>query len=63
MKPSVPGSKVATLSRGQKEYGMFKYLIARASINVKAPNELVWEALVNPDALLQYMFGTQVISD
>jgi uncharacterized protein YndB with AHSA1/START domain len=41
--------------------GMF--LIAKAFINVNAPREQVWEALVNPDAIRQYMFGTHVHSD
>ncbi len=38
-------------------------LIARASVSVDAPNERVWDALVNPDAIRQYMFGTHVVSD
>jgi len=42
---------------------MDKKLIARASININAPSEQVWEALVSPDAIQQYMFGTHVVSD
>jgi uncharacterized protein YndB with AHSA1/START domain len=42
---------------------MEKNLIARASITIDAPRERVWEALVNPDAIRQYMFGTHVVSD
>ena len=42
---------------------MEKTLIAKAAINIDAPGERVWEALVNPDAIQQYMFGTHVVSD
>jgi uncharacterized protein YndB with AHSA1/START domain len=38
-------------------------LIARASITVAAPAEKVWDALVTPAAIKQYMFGTTVVSD
>jgi uncharacterized protein YndB with AHSA1/START domain len=37
---------------------MDKNLIARASISIDAPSEKVWNALVNPEAIKQYMFGT-----
>src|SRR5215211_6229856 len=37
--------------------------IARASISINAPREDVWKALVNPEAIKQYMFGTTVVSD
>jgi uncharacterized protein YndB with AHSA1/START domain len=36
---------------------------AVASIRIYAPAEVVWNALLNPDAIRQFMFGTQVISD
>ena len=42
---------------------MAKDLIAKASININASSERVWNALVNPEAIKQYMFGTHVISD
>ncbi len=42
---------------------MDKNLIARASINIVAPGEKVWNALVDPEVIQQYMFGTRVISD
>jgi uncharacterized protein YndB with AHSA1/START domain len=42
---------------------MDKNLIARASISINAPREDVWKALVNPEAIKQYMFGTTVVSD
>jgi uncharacterized protein YndB with AHSA1/START domain len=38
-------------------------LIARCSITVSASPEQVWEALVTPAAIKQYMFGTNVSSD
>ncbi len=38
-------------------------LIARASIRIHAPGEKVWDALVNPAAIHQYMFGTTVVSE
>ena len=42
---------------------MKKNLMASASISINAPGEKVWEALVDPKAIKQYMFGTNVISD
>jgi uncharacterized protein YndB with AHSA1/START domain len=38
-------------------------LIARASLTIGAPRAEVWEALVNPAAIKQYMFGARVVSD
>jgi uncharacterized protein YndB with AHSA1/START domain len=38
-------------------------LIAKVSITINAPKATVWDALVNPQAIRQYMFGTQAISD
>lgn len=37
--------------------------IAKASIDIDAPQDLVWRALVDPAAIKQYMFGTTVASD
>jgi uncharacterized protein YndB with AHSA1/START domain len=42
---------------------MDKNLIARASITINAPSTKVWDALVNPQAIQQYMFGTHVVTD
>ena len=42
---------------------MDKNLIARASIRTNAPGEKVWAALVSPEAVKQYMFGTNVVSE
>jgi uncharacterized protein YndB with AHSA1/START domain len=40
-----------------------KNLIAKASISISASRERVWQALVNPEAIRQYMFGTHAVSD
>jgi uncharacterized protein YndB with AHSA1/START domain len=37
--------------------------VAKSSIMIDAPAAQVWDALVNPAAIKQYMFGTNVISD
>jgi uncharacterized protein YndB with AHSA1/START domain len=42
---------------------MDKNLIARASVTINATRAKVWNALVNPEAIKQYMFGTHVVSD
>jgi len=42
---------------------MDKNLVAKASINVNASRNKVWNALVNPEAIKQYMFNTDVVSD
>jgi uncharacterized protein YndB with AHSA1/START domain len=40
-----------------------KGLVARATIVIHAPVARVWEALVNPEMIKLYMFGTDVVSD
>ena len=42
---------------------MPKNLVAKASVVINAPAAAVWDALVDPKALKQYMFGSTVISD
>lgn len=42
---------------------MDKPLIAQASIRIKAPLARVWDALVNPELIKQYFFGTTVVSE
>ena len=37
--------------------------IARATVRINAPSDQVWNALVDPNAIKQYMFGAQVHSD
>ncbi len=38
-------------------------LIAKAGIDIDASGEKVWDALVTPESIKQYMFGTNVVSD
>ena len=38
-------------------------MIATASILINASPEKVWDALVNPDKVKQYMFGATLISN
>jgi uncharacterized protein YndB with AHSA1/START domain len=38
-------------------------LIAEAATTIDAPREKVWDALVNPLVIKQYMFGTEVESE
>lgn len=42
---------------------MDKDLIAKASVTVNATSDEVWDALVKPEAIKQYMFGTTVVTD
>lgn len=42
---------------------MNKNLIAKTSVTINAPKAKVWNALVNPEAIKQYMFGTTAVSD
>lgn len=42
---------------------MSKNMVAKATISIGAPKSKVWEALVTPDAIKQYMFGTDVEAD
>jgi uncharacterized protein YndB with AHSA1/START domain len=37
--------------------------IAKQSITINAPVAKVWDALVNPEMIKQYLFGTTVVSD
>jgi uncharacterized protein YndB with AHSA1/START domain len=38
-------------------------LIAKSSIIIQAPSAKIWSALVTPEAIKQYMFGTNVVAD
>ncbi len=42
---------------------MDKNLVAKAAVNINAPVERVWKALVDPAAIKRYMFGTTALSD
>jgi uncharacterized protein YndB with AHSA1/START domain len=48
---------------GRKESSMPNNLIAKASVTIGASAAKVWDALVNPQTIKQYMFGTTVVSD
>jgi uncharacterized protein YndB with AHSA1/START domain len=37
--------------------------IAKAQITINVPIAKVWDALVNPEMIKQYMFGTNAVSD
>jgi uncharacterized protein YndB with AHSA1/START domain len=38
-------------------------LIAKVSTRINAPEDKVWKALVDPSAIKQYMFGSDVVTD
>src|SRR5215211_448086 len=38
-------------------------LTAEATTTIDAPTSKVWQALVNPEIIKQYLFNTEVISD
>jgi len=42
---------------------MIKGLTATASIDIQAPVTKVWNALITPETIKQYMFGTEVVSN
>jgi uncharacterized protein YndB with AHSA1/START domain len=42
---------------------MDQNIIAQASTIINAPRAKVWNALVDPEAIKQYMFGTDAVSD
>ncbi|MGZ8497717.1 MAG: SRPBCC domain-containing protein [Candidatus Binatia bacterium] len=42
---------------------MSKNFVARATASIEAPKTKVWQALVAPDAIKQYLFGAEVESD
>lgn len=42
---------------------MDNHYIAKATTTIDAPRIYVWDALVTPKAIKQYMFGTTVLSD
>ncbi len=42
---------------------MDKNLIAEVSVTINATIDKVWDALVKPEAIKQYMFGTTVVTD
>jgi uncharacterized protein YndB with AHSA1/START domain len=42
---------------------MNENLVAQADVTIDAPSGQVWQALVSPEAIKQYMFGTTVESE
>ena len=42
---------------------MEKNFVARASVDIAASKDKVWDALVNPQTIKKYMFGTNVVTD
>jgi uncharacterized protein YndB with AHSA1/START domain len=40
-----------------------KQFIAKASITIDTPVDIVWDAFTNPKTIKQYMFGTNTVSD
>jgi uncharacterized protein YndB with AHSA1/START domain len=42
---------------------MNRQFVAKQEIIINAPTRKVWDALVNPKMIKQYMFGTNAISD
>jgi uncharacterized protein YndB with AHSA1/START domain len=40
-----------------------KGIVAKATVDMQAPADKVWGALVDPEKIKQYMFGTKVVSD
>jgi uncharacterized protein YndB with AHSA1/START domain len=46
-----------------KELSRVKGKVATARIDITAPAGRVWTALVDPEQIKQYMFGSQVVTD
>jgi uncharacterized protein YndB with AHSA1/START domain len=42
---------------------MNRAFIAKQSVTIKAPAAKVWDALINPKMIKQYLFGTDAVSD
>ena len=38
-------------------------LVAKQSITINAPASKVWEALIKPELIKQYLFGSEVVTD
>src|SRR2546428_220457 len=56
--------RFTSLERCGKEAKMKdQKLVAKASTAINAPAAEVWDALVDPKKIKQFMFGTNVVSD
>lgn len=42
---------------------MTNILTAEAEVVIKAPKNLVWDALTKPEVIKKYLFGTEVVTD
>lgn len=42
---------------------MDRRFIARARTEIQAPLDKIWNALINPEIIREYMFGTHVVSE
>ena len=42
---------------------MNKGFVAKATIIINTPAVIVWDALINPELIKQYLYGTQVATD
>jgi uncharacterized protein YndB with AHSA1/START domain len=42
---------------------MKEKFIARVSTTIHKPTSVVWDALINPELIRQYLFGTEAVSD
>ena len=58
-----PVSDLELIDSNQKEQIMSKNLVANAATSIDATKNKVWQALVAPKAIKQYMFGADVKSD
>jgi len=54
---------MTTKARQATEKSTDEPLVAKASVSIKAYASKVWDALVTPEIVKQYMFGTEVVSD
>jgi uncharacterized protein YndB with AHSA1/START domain len=53
----------AGLRRGVESYSTTADDVATASMTIDAPVADVWDALINPEKIREYMFGMTVVSD
>src|SRR5437870_6502331 len=61
MRPSAHRRCIAPLFEGATT--MARGLVATASTTIHAPVSRVWDALVDPEKIKQYMFGTNAVSE
>jgi hypothetical protein len=54
---------LAKKSKNKGITAMNKGLISKAEVTINSSLSKVWGALINPETIKQYMFGTEVVSD